>query len=279
MGAKLFLLVSLAFISVYSQNSTNTTTVVLNTTLGYSTLGSITASYPCTAGQHFQSANLICSKCPDNFFVSADQQSCYCQPSYQTQDAKSLTATCTPCATGVASKDQKTCIACTGSCKCAGNQYLSLVGATYQCTNCPDGTFTEEGLIGVSTQSYYSCQPCPLKGQVWSVNKCECPVGQVAKGTFCVDQADYTAIVGTYNPETSDTVNYREVETGVSTTLGSDKTDPSNTFTTLLPESLFTCLKYQNIKQCQILSNLCVLQMYDPNAAPCKAIRTIQAKG
>lgn len=66
----------------------------------------------------------------------------------------------------------------------------------------------------------------------------------MAKGLFCVNSTDYNAIVGSYNPDTSDTVNYREVETGTSSTLGSDKTDPSDTFSTLLPKSLYECLKY-----------------------------------
>ena len=66
----------------------------------------------------------------------------------------------------------------------------------------------------------------------------------VAKGLFCVDQTSYNTITSTYSPDTSLTVNYREVETGTSTTLGSDKADPSDTFTTLLPKALYECVKY-----------------------------------
>ena len=94
------------------------------------------------------------------------------------------------------------------------------------------------------------------------------------RGIFCVDSTDYNTITATYNPDTSDTVNYRQVESEdeKADVLGSDQADPSDTFTTLLPKALYSCLKYKTDVDCQVLANLCTLKMYDPNSADCKAL-------
>jgi hypothetical protein len=113
---------------------------------------------------------------------------------------------------------------------------------------------------------------------VWdaATNKCACKSGFVAKVLACLNSTDYSLVAGTYSPDTSDGVNYRDVETGTSSTLGTDKNSPSDVFTTLLPLAIYECLKYQTPKQCQTLANLCTLTMYDPNSAACKALRALQ---
>ena len=125
-----------------------------------------------------------------------------------------------------------------------------MVGASFACTACPDGTFTEANATG--SVPYYSCSACPLEGQIWSAttNKCECPASTTAKVLFCVNSTDYNTLLASYNVDTADTVNYRNVESGTTIVLGSDKTSPSDTFTTLQPKALYECLKYKTDKQC-----------------------------
>ena len=66
-----------------------------------------------------------------------------------------------------------------------------------------------------------------------------------------MDTADYNTVTSNYNPDTGDAVNYRQVETeNEDATLGSDSADPSDTFSTLLPQALYKCLKYKTDIDC-----------------------------
>ena len=49
----------------------------------------------------------------------------------------------------------------------------------------------------------------------------------------------------------------------------------SDTMKHLQPQALYECLKYKYSKQCQILANLWVLHMYDENATPCAALKSV----
>ena len=73
-------------------------------------------------------------------------------------------------------------------------------------------------------------------------------------GRFCVNSTDYNDITGTYNPSTSYSVSYDPVAAGSG--LSTATVSTSDTFNTLLPQSLYECLKFRNDDQCQILANL-----------------------
>ena len=43
-------------------------------------------------------------------------------------------------------------------------------------------------------------------------------------------------------------------------------------------KSAFKCMKEQDIKSCQILANICVLQLYDLQTVPCQLYKFINDK-
>ena len=174
---------------------------------------------------------------------------------------------------------QSVCIGCDAgqvdqqsNCGCASGKYLQEYDDSgtrkLRCVNCPKGYYT----LANKTPVYY-CLKCPLTGQTATNGVCSC--GSLSsQSTFCVDTTDYSTTTSSYNPATSTSVTYDPVETGSGTTTGT--VSSSDTFGYLLPEALYKCLKYQDSKQCNILANLCVYQMYKETEAPCLAFKNMQ---
>jgi hypothetical protein len=87
-------------------------------------------------------------------------------------------------------------------------------------------------------------------------------------------------VTSVYSPDTADAITIRELEDAQSNDgLGKIPIERSDTFTTLLPQALYSCLKFKDDIQCQVLANLCVYKMYDSEAASCKALIKLQADG
>lgn len=248
--------------------------------LGLATLlaaqNSITGEYPCSTGTFFDTSSLTCSSCPTNYEVSSNDQSCVCPRQHQlASDAPD--AACTPCAAGTAARFDRTaaCLACPGAnCVCANNEHLveSAAGA-FSCVGCPPDQYGYLGLAAAGT-TQYDCTPCPIEGQEYNsvTGVCACPAGEVSKATFCVNQADWSATTNDYSPDSMDRLTYRDVESASGSADGTINVNPSDTFTTLLPQALYECLKTQEARMCQILANLCVYKMYDQSQASCKVL-------
>jgi hypothetical protein len=133
---------------------------------------------------------------------------------------------------------------------------------------CPKGYFALAG-----TDPIYYCEECPLEGQVANGGTCTCDNSLTEQSTFCVDSTLYDTATGTYNPGTSISIKYDPVTTGSSLTTAT--VSVSDTINYLLPQALYECLVFKTDKQCQILANLCVYQMYNEAEAPCAAYRTM----
>ena len=225
--------------------------------------------------QFFNSATLEWASCPTNYLKYSDGLSCYC-PRHRIKEGVPKPQTCTDCTTGQAANYiQDTCLTwdtSTTSCICAADEYLQEYDnsgtSQLRWVACPKGYFS-----AVSTDPVYYWEEWPLEGQIasggtWAWDTAN---GEIAVGRFCVNSTDYNDITGTYNPSTSYSVSYDPVAAGSG--LSTATVSTSDTFNTLLPQSLYECLKFRNDDQCQILANLWVYQMYNENEAPCSAFR------
>lgn len=105
---------------------------------------------------------------------------------------------------------------------------------------------------------------------------CVCETaGFEQQSTLCVNSTLYTeTISNVYSISTSNEVRYTNV-ISETTNSGTGIASQSNTFEYLLPQAIFECVNYQYYKQCQILANLCVLQMYSESSAPCEALQNL----
>ena len=135
-------------------------------------------------------------------------------------------------------------------CLCAGDEYLVEDGGNLVCQSCGDGYYTFEEATG--TEPVYECKKCTVNGAVWDSGSCQCPGGLVLRSTFCVDETAYNTATVNYQPETEDSLTLRNAESSTddwdSDSLGTIPVNPSDTFTTLLPEALYSCVSFQDDK-------------------------------
>ncbi len=195
------------------------------------------------------------------------------------------TPSCTGCPTGsVASLDRSRCIACpqgvdstTGECACpkgsavierdSFGQYLPAK----QCLTCPDGAYPGP------TGPVYACQPCPVN-QIYDTNKnpwvCTCNLTQyISAGDACVSIQDSQYVTTNYPINIAKSLTFSFQETLQTNVDGTITIASSDTIDYLYLKSAYNCLKSadpQVNQSCQVLANLCVLQMYDSNNPICK---------
>lgn len=137
-----------------------------------------------------------------------------------------------------------------------------------RCSECPNGYYST-----AETELVYNCTVCAAEGQIAGANGvCACVAPEELQSSFCVDATDFAAVVTVnYTISSGTEVRYTDV-ISATTNTGTGRVTASNTFEYLLPQALYECLKWKYYKQCQILANLCVLQMYYEASPPCEAL-------
>ncbi len=145
--------------------------------------------------------------------------------------------------------------------------------STKQCFKCSHNTYPGPPL------PVYSCKACP-SGQKYDKTtipwKCTCEIAlQVAAGDECVLLADSKFITDAYPVNAAKSLTYNNQETSNLRVDSTFTIASSDTIDYLYLKSAYHCLSSLDTKNCQILANLCVLQLYDQNNPVCKLYQYI----
>jgi meckelin len=189
---------------------------------------------------------------------------------------------CEKCPNGAAaSLDRSRCIICpqgvdlsSGECLCPANSAViekDIAGSyltTKQCLICPLGSFPGP------SQPVYSCKACPI-GKIYDTNvkpwKCSCDLASfVTAGDTCISITESQFITTNYPVNIAKSLSFNNEETLDKNIDGQLTIASSDTIDYLYLKSGYECMKYSNPISCQILANLCVLQLYDLNNPICK---------
>eukprot|EP01038_Epipyxis_sp_PR26KG_P012906 gene12906-17295_t len=272
------------------------------------------------ASYYFNPSIITCLSCSDEgtHFTTDDTQldgwgnilACKCDTGYyKTENDCSLTSTgscdgitCTSClSAGNASyTDSSGCVKCDNittnglgsdnDCSCPTGKVLQetdVVGNKLSekvCASCPSGKQVITYDTSIAGKNYksnkYACQSCPDPNMKMSLTSgtysCSCGTGYTTVGV--------TAIGAQSCLKTTLTTTYSSLVTKASqvtyTTIG---TITSQTMKHYFLQAASRCLYYgspADVKYCQILVNLCVLQLYDDKAEACIAHQdVISARG
>jgi hypothetical protein len=120
----------------------------------------------------------------------------------------------------------------------------------------------------------YSCKACPY-GQIYDTSsspwKCACQISnQVVAGDECLPQADSQIITNLYPINVAKSLTFNNLETADTNVDSTLTIANSDTIDYLYLKSAYKCLSNLEAKSCQVLANLCVLQLYDQNNPICK---------
>eukprot|EP00981_Chlorochromonas_danica_P008890 scaffold2338_cov184-Ochromonas_danica.AAC.1 len=230
---------------------------------------------------------------------------CKTCPSHQTKDSSykngvgdaisngnCTSYNCTSCASqGLASfSDNSGCVGCdstttglqasTGDCACASGKVLierDVVGnklTNKTCLSCPTGTLVVTSDTVIAGKSYtgsrYQCQSCPdplmTMSLVNGVYSCKCPTGYTITGVSGIGEQSciLTTLASSFLSlvTTASAVSYSQ----------SGITVNSLTIQHYYVSAVSYCTFYGKALDstyCQILANLCVLQLYDQSTIPC----------
>lgn len=134
-----------------------------------------------------------------------------------------------------------------------------------------------------------ACVRCPFEGQVYNrntddnVSVCECDARTyVPAAGICIPAADaqrFTRDNSEFSTDVAYTISYSFIETKSSTGYTiSPQSASSGTIQYYYLDAAVGCDEYRDVKKCQLLANLCVLQLYDPQAVVCKLYKDIVEK-
>eukprot|EP01028_Stygiella_incarcerata_P007522 TRINITY_DN3121_c0_g1_i1.p1 TRINITY_DN3121_c0_g1~~TRINITY_DN3121_c0_g1_i1.p1 ORF type:complete len:976 (+),score=158.64 TRINITY_DN3121_c0_g1_i1:108-3035(+) len=239
-------------------------------------------THSCTSSQYFDTAALICRDCPTNQESDPDLDglACRCVKWSSTtslayrkvvgSDGSSFT--CTACASSsyVVSRDGETCMTCSGTiangeCVCGANEIVvesnaaGVLLGSKTCLECPTDSY-------VSSSDLYTCAKCPDPNRMTRTAgvSCVCPTGFTTHRGSCV----YSTYASNVPTSGASTVSY-----GSGTVI-------SDVFEQLYLPSAVRCKYESNVTACQILANLCVLQLYETSKPACSIYRdAIGTKG
>ncbi len=193
------------------------------------------------------------------------------------------TKTCTLCPSGsVASKDHTTCMKCpsdisttTGDCVCpSGNKIVEKDSlgnylSQKQCVQCPIGQYQ-----GNTNFPIYDCAQCP-PNMLYNNNTtpwtCECDTNKfISSGGECLDKVEATFFNTDFSSTSASAVQMSFAETTDPNVFTQETISQSDVIQYYYFKSGYKCLKELDNKSCQILANICVLQLYDTQSTACK---------
>lgn len=234
---------------------------------------------------------------------------CKCNVGYQknlittcaNQQGSCNSFSCATCSPKAAYRDNSACVACDATtsgysskvqdCECpvaspllieTDNQGNKLASKT--CGSCPEGsqviTTSSTTIAGVKyTKDLYQCQYCPDQDLMEmtisnGVYRCSCIAGYTLVGDervgsqSCVS-TELSSIYSSAAQSTAITVEYFGKFSSTVTSL---------TFKHFFLDAATKCSYYsisESVRYCQILANLCVLQMYDDTSSVCQIHQTL----
>lgn len=218
---------------------------------------------------------------------------------FGTSDGTCAAFTCTSCnatnsATPIAYSDRSACTSCDSTltsgagtwpnleCTCPSGMVLLETNSTgYKlpakiCSSCPAGTapvLSDTTIAGKAyTADQYTCQSCPDEHMsMSSAGVCTCDSDYTITGVSSIGGQSCvhsTMIAEFINVQSASSLVTYEVGMSVA----------SITIQHYYAKAAAECKYYggaSNQRACQILGNLCVLQMYDASFGPCKDFQTI----
>ncbi len=130
------------------------------------------------------------------------------------------------------------------------------------------------------------CAPCPYEGQIYNLNTdpvtCECDVnaGYTAAAGRCLNRQFTTAYdspQSEYSASRANQISYSAIETQAAdgTWSVSPNTLNSGTIQYYYLDAAVGCTEFNDIQKCQLLANLCVLQLYNSAAEVCALYKNI----
>ncbi|CDW85678.1 meckelin isoform 4 [Stylonychia lemnae] len=250
----------------------------------------------CTTTQYFDSSTFECKSCPENLQPDSNRTGCECKPGYyiDSNSQDKYFPTCLKCDDSAgATQDKSRCLGCTGTatfndnidvkdCVCplynrivekdAQNNFLPAK----ECAPCLQSAYS-----GPNNRPIYSCDVCPAEGQLYTPTtipwSCACLTSNYTSSYgICLLNTDVTAVRTNFPLENARTINYDYVETG-SDSLGQVTVVISDTYNYLYYDAAVGCQELGNPKKCQVLANLCVLQMYNERTIVCSLFKSIVA--
>ena len=241
-------------------------------------------SSTCSSSKYYDTSLMSCSTCPDKKVPSSDSLSCICEEGKIKKYESGSSFSCESCssASTVPSSDQTHCLTCPGGtisnnrCYCNYKEYeVAYEGSKNQdgststqftCTTC-----TQETFAGNLTNECISCQDTKM---IRDDNyECYCGDSLATSQDSCVSISEAASLNELYPLNDAIIVTYTDLQSGNG--INERNLTDSDTFNYFYLKAVFDCYTYNDIKACQQLANLCVLQLYNLRSTVCKAYNYI----
>ena len=221
--------------------------------------------------------------------------SCKCPAEMIKDDPNRFPFNCTACADTEGPNEKQTeCLECdtsngnmqvlNGQCVCAAGFRAATfndLGALFtnangenviSCLPCPAGEFR-----GPATKSIWQCEACPDPNQEWVDQFCICKDGYQEAGDTCITNAQRDELLdrGFIEDGLEYKIDYNNIKQ-VGREGVSSVTEESDVFKYYYLQSAVGCTVDQDLRQCQILANLCVLQLYNEKTIACRLFKELQ---
>jgi hypothetical protein len=236
----------------------------------------------CSASEYFDYSSLTCRACEINNAIPDENGICSCKFGYYINHVISSFYTCTACDINYSSTaDRKNCMKCTygyneeqKSCTCPVGHYIveeyDVNENSYYavCKECPENSYPSEDL---SSCIYCTgdTKPALIKGKY----QCSCYDNILVNNDYCIDE-DSMYIIGREFSGIS-RITYNDI---VGTDDKTSITVESDFIQQNFIEAFMKCDDGENQTACQMLGNLCVLQLYDENSPACIAYKEAAKK-
>ena len=196
------------------------------------------------------------------------------------------------CSNGqVANREKTKCMTCpkgisstNGDCQCESGFAIQEKDSDGNyldgkiCLQCPEGQYQGN----TPNIPVYECAKCP-ENKIYNKNtipwKCECDVtNYIEYGGECLDKIEANFLNSEFATAAASSILMSDAETINPFVLTQETISESDTIQYFYLKSAFKCLKEQDNKSCQILANICVLQLYDLQTVPCQLYKFINDK-
>jgi hypothetical protein len=148
--------------------------------------------------------------------------------------------------------------------------------------SCPSNFFVQEtDLLVDKLLPYKQCKECPKgtyqgpNGPVYECLACDMTRFTIA-GDICIPISESIFFTTNFPINTAKSILFNKAETSDPNKDSSIFISNSDTIDYLYLKSGYKCLKENDFKSCNILANICVLQMYDQNNSACSLYNYIK---
>lgn len=242
-------------------------------------------------GQYFETSSLTCQSCGSHQVVGKDGLACVCAAGYRlfnttmANDSQGTSIVCVACANGtVVSQDGYSCVTCdpgsivvNGECVCAGGGGSPSSSTTYSEEHYDNGTILSTAQCVTCASGYApsasgdACVACPAGEGGGAAGGCSCPSPSTKAA------GDGMCVPSSYSiPASATTITYADISVSINSAwfnyaLLSSYALCSVSSSSSPSSSSINSTSYVNRTACQVLANLCVLQMYQQSMFACSA--------